>query len=291
MEQQQTRNNNKPMPKQNKGEKDEQSFKHKIFTLNKNGDYKELVEILGPDASKGIILINMKTGEEIKEEEDIEDKAGTNYKADAAIKMKKTGETLYPSIKSMKGGKPTILNHTPRSANIFQNKGILNDKLHKIDKVVQKYHEYRRAPGGTEEVKINKLNLDEEDNNTLVELIKNFMFNATGQGLSKCPANSILVINKDDTYTFEKLETIEKQYEYVKKNLSKFDIALVSRKGMPCNIKTKKEAEEKMQHDKKYAQKYEQLRPWIFETDKRTRSNPSGNIILKACLHIRWSLS
>jgi len=278
--------------KKNKGEKDEYNLKKKLFTLNKNGNFKELVEIFGLLTYEGIELLNLQTGEEIKNIEDIEDKAGTNYKADTMIKIKSTGEMLYPSIKSMKGGKPTILNHTPRSAKIFQDGGSLYHLKDEIDKVMRKYNEYRRAPGGTEEVKLSGRfleTLDEEDINTLVEVIRTFMFEATGQGLSKCPANSLLVINKDDTYTFIKLETKEKQNEYIIQNLSKFDMALVSRKGLPKAIKTKRKAEEKYKIDEKYKIKYNQMKPWIYETDKRTKSNPEGKTVLKAALHIRMS--
>lgn len=29
------------------------------------------------------------------------------------------------------------------------------------------------------------------------------------------------------------------------------------------------------------------MKPWIYETDKRSRSNPEGKVVLKAALHVR----
>ena len=277
--------------KQNKGEKAEYNLKKKLFTLNKNGNFKELIKILDQEADEGIILLNLKTKEEIQNIEDIEDKAGKNYKADTMIKMKKTGEIYSISIKCDHGGTPSILNHTPRSANIFQ-KGSLSSSLSKIDNLIQKYHKYRGSPGGTEEVKLSGIfleTLDDENKTILIKVIRTFMFAETGKGPSECPANCLLVINKYGSYTFKKLETIEKQNEYIEQNLSKFDIALVSRKGLPKKIKTKSEAEEKCKTDKKYKIKYNQMEPWIYETNKSKKPNPENKIFIKAALHIRMS--
>jgi hypothetical protein len=275
----------------NIGEREEQKLKIHIYKLIRDGKNKELVNIFGSKAQGGIQLFAVNEPNKfIKELDEIGGKAGSCYKADMIIEITSSGRRWHPSIKSMKGGNPSIINHTPRSAKIFQEGGSLHYLLPKIDNVIRKYHRYRKAPCGTEEVELNGpflATLDQEDKNTLIKVIQTFMFDETGKGCSKCSADSLLVINKDNTYTFIKLDTDEKQREYIQKNLSKFNIALVSRKGLPKKIKTKKEAEIKCKTDGKYKIKYNQMKPWIYETDKRSRSNPEGKVVLKAALHVR----
>jgi hypothetical protein len=274
----------------NIGTRDEWKCKTNMYTMDRYKKYEKLEDIFGREAKDGIQLFEVsKPDEPIQEMDEIRQKTGSKYKADVIVEMRSSGKRYYPSMKSLKGGKPSILNHTPRSAQIFQKGGKLHRILPRIDALMKKYHEYRRAPGGTEEVVLNKLHefLDNVDINTLIEVIRVFMFEDTGTGRSKCPADSLLLINENHTYSFRILDTVEKQSAYIRNNLSKFDIALVSRKGLPKDIKTKRVAEMTCTTEKNYRMKFQQMKPWIFWTNKKTRSNPEGQTIMKAALHIR----
>ena len=66
-------------------------------------------------------------------------KASSCFKADCKIRMIRTGNIYTSSIKSKNGTNPAILNHTPRSAKIFREDGLLHDCIDCLDKVIEEY--------------------------------------------------------------------------------------------------------------------------------------------------------
>ena len=108
----------------------------------------------------------------------------------------------------------------------------------------------------------------------------------TGKCDSKVKADSILII-KNDQVTFKYLPSKELQREYIRTNFNSFNIACVSRKGLPKNIKFKEDAEKRSETDEAYSKKYQEMKPWIFETTDNGRNNPDNKVKLKAALHIR----
>lgn len=123
---------------QNIGEKDEVLLLLDLYHLNEMNEFDKLIEIFGEEASEGISILNLDTDDEIVDLNKLS-KAPCGYKADCKIRMKKTNNVYSISIKSKNGANPSILNHTPRSAKIFQEGGILNDHVCVLDKIIQEY--------------------------------------------------------------------------------------------------------------------------------------------------------
>jgi len=123
---------------QNRGEKDEVLLLLNLYHINEMNEFDKLIEIFGEEASEGISILNIDTDDEIDDINKVS-KAPSCYKADCKIRMKKTNNIYSISIKSKNGANPSILNHTPRSAKIFQEGGILNDNVCCLDKIIQEY--------------------------------------------------------------------------------------------------------------------------------------------------------
>ena len=90
-------------------------------------DIKYCTELFGSEAQEGIEVINIETGKPYEDITDIK-KSKSVSKADTIIILRKTQKQLNISIKSKTGAKPSIIKHTPRSANAFQNE-YLKDNL------------------------------------------------------------------------------------------------------------------------------------------------------------------
>lgn len=289
---QEKKNKKKSTKKQNKGEKAEVHFKKTIFELNNKKKYQELINIFGEEARQGITMLS-DTGVPIQKIDDIS-KSPSSSKSDLDIKMNSTGGLYSISIKCFDGGKASILNHTTRNAKIFQEGGNLNSIIQELDILIEEYCKYRATPNGREEMNLKKLidvvPIDNRDKleKTIIKVILEFMFKASGKGPSSNPSNSLLEIKKNQ-YHFTPLKTDDSKYEYIKKNLERFDIALVSRKGLPLNINTKLAAEAELKKNNAYGEKYKIMQPWIYETSKSNKPNPDNKIFLKAALHIRIS--
>ena len=106
----------------NKGERDEVLAILKLIYLNYTENYEELIKIFGDDASEGIKVLDTTLSHIPKRNIYDIKKTISSYKADCVVIMNKTGKTWAMSIKSKNGANPTILNHTPRTAKVFQKK-------------------------------------------------------------------------------------------------------------------------------------------------------------------------
>lgn len=247
----------------NRGEKDEVLVLRKLYRLNEREEYDKLVEIFGEEASEGISILNIETDEEIDDINKIS-KAGCNYKADCKIRMKKTNNIYAPSIKSFNGRDPSILNHTPRSAKIFQEGGIFNDLVSCLDKILQEYIFERTNKTIGQDIPISNLKCLKDDDSlkkTFSEILLYFVFNGTGKQYSKCKSDAIITYH-DDKIIFTKCDNIQNKKEYIESIFDKIVISLRN-KGMPKVLK-------------------EYCKPWVFNDVK-----PDGSIKHKGSLHIR----
>lgn len=247
----------------NKGEKDEVLLLLELFYMNEINQYNYLVEIFGEEASEGILFINIDTDKEIIDINKIS-KAPSNYKADCRIKMRKTKNIYNISIKSKNGAIPSILNHTPRSAKIFQENGIFNNYLPYIDKIIEEYIMKRQNKIIGEDVLISNLMCFK--NNILLkekfkEVLSYFVFDGTGKGYSKCKSNAIITY-ENKKIIFKKYDTIEDKKVYIDSIYDKIVISLRD-KNMPKIIPI-------------------HCKPWIFNDIK-----PDGSIKSKGSLHVR----
>ncbi len=258
--------NNTLINKKNKGERDEVLLLIELFHLNETGQFDKLIVIFGEEASDGISILNMDTDDEIVDINNLS-KAGACYKADCKIKMKKTSNIYTPSIKSKNGANPALLNHTPRSAAVFQKNGILNAVIIYIDKIITEYKYKRKNKIIQEDTTINNLEClnDNKLKEIFINVLRYFVFDGSGKGYSKCRANSIIEYENGEI-NFIKCDNLEKQRAYIISIYNRIVLSLRS-KGMP-NPKRKI--------------KCEYCEPWIFKDVKS-----DGTIKLKGSLHIR----
>ena len=169
------------------------------------------------------------------------------------------------SIKCKHCANPAILNHTPRSANAFQNPDLLNNHLLILDSFIKNINHLREKNIFGEDIPIKKIdNIDKETKKILIEVLKYFVFEGSGSKLSQNPSNSILEII--DPYDYEKyifiqcIDDIQKE-KYIDSIYNKIIISMRD-KGMQKNIS-------------------ELSKPWVFEHNK------NGLIKYKDRLHIR----
>jgi hypothetical protein len=197
----------------NIGEQDEYSFKKELF--GKRMDISYCISLFGEKAQKGIELV-ASTGQPYQDLYEIPKKAKSSSKCDLSILFKNTQEILHLSIKSKRGSNPSILNHTPRSANVFQH-GPLKDDLIYLDMLAKEYHDKRTKGTISEDVKLSTLENYSIDHikQSVFNLLIYFIFIGTGRQASTPSCNSIMILNKDTTKTFISCITQEEKETYV----------------------------------------------------------------------------
>ena len=248
---------------QNRGEKDEVLLLLDLYHLNEMNEFDKLIEIFGEEASEGISILNIDTDDEIVDLNKLS-KAPCGYKADCKIRMKKTNNIYSISIKSKNGANPSILNHTPRSAKIFQEGGILNDHVCVLDKIIQEYIYKRINKIIGEDTSISKLMCLKDDyslKEKFIEILSYFVFDGSGKGYSRCKSDAIITY-QNDKIIFEKYDNIQNKKVYIESIYDKIVISLRD-KGMPKVMN-------------------EYCKPWVFNDIK-----PDGSIKHKGSLHIR----
>jgi hypothetical protein len=230
----------------NKGEKDEIKYKKELF--EKRMDIKYCTALFGCDAQEGIEVINIETHEPYKNITDIK-KSKSTSKTDTIIILIKTQKVLHISMKSKTGAKPSIINHTPRSANVFQNE-YLKDDICYIDILAKEYIDKRKQGLIGEDVELGKLYSynDEKVKNSLIKLLVYFTFKGTGSKISEHECNSVLIINKNGSLSFILCDTEKEKETYIQTIIEKSIISFRN-KGMPKNIT-------------------EQCMPWVYVNDK-----------------------
>ena len=223
--------------KGNKGEKDEIAFQQELFTKNKDNDNDYLKKTF-PDycGEGGIELINPNTRLAYTSVKEIT-KTKSTSKADFIVCYKKIcgqPQTWNISYKSFRGGNPSILNHTPRSANVFQEAGELHLDVSGLDILAKEYIEKRNQGLFGEDVRISRF--DTYHNDSVRQSIQNtvayFVFKGTGRGKDKHECNSIMIKNRDGSHTFRSYDTDEEKLVYVRSIIENCVISFRN-KGMP----------------------------------------------------------
>jgi hypothetical protein len=229
-------NNVTCVKKRNIGEKDEIKYKKELF--EKQMDLKYCIALFGNDAQEGIKIINTDTGNPYKNITDIK-KSKSSSKADIIIILIKTQQQLNISIKSKTGAKPSIVNHTPRSANVFQNDYLKYDLCY-LDMLAKEYVDKRKEGIIGEDVEIGKLSSynDEKIKNSLIKLLIYFTFKGTGSKITDHECNSILIMNRDKSLTFILCNTEKEKESYIQSIIHKSIISFRN-KGMPKNTSEK----------------------------------------------------
>lgn len=220
----------------NKGELAEVSIIKKILTLSLDNKQTDLVKIFGRDAIGGITLYNLDSKNIITDINSIK-KSNSSNKADCIIKFNNLNKLMYVSIKCMNFSNPSILNHTPRSAKVFQKGEILFEHLDKLDKLIWLMNKERINRIVGEDILISKQfpTLDPQIKKSIIDTIVYFMFYGTGKGVSTNPSNSILEIyNLDDfdKWKFFNLDNKVAKLNYINNLYNKLIFSMRD-KGMP----------------------------------------------------------
>ena len=106
-------------------------------------------------------MYNIKTNKQIEKIDDIK-KAESGSKSDFMIKFIKNNMFMNCSIKCEHGAMPTILNHTPRSAKVFQDGGNLFTELENLDTLISYLNKERINGNVGEDIHIKNMNISEE---------------------------------------------------------------------------------------------------------------------------------
>jgi len=246
----------------NKGEKDEVLLLLNIFYLNHTQNFHKLVDMFGCDASEGVILIDMNTRIPITDITKL-GKAPASFKADCSILLVKPDTVYNASIKSLQCANPAIMNHTPRTAKVFQSTGHLSKCVNSLDVVLQEYISKRGAKTIGEDIHLCKLDCLQDNliRSDVKEVLSYFLFDGTGKGDSKCKANAMMLYNNNNI-EFVKCCDLEQKKMYVETILEQCIVSLRD-KGMPTTVG-------------------EECMPWVFNDTKA-----DGSIKYKGSLHIR----
>ena len=249
----------------NKGEVGEILTIKILFRLAQENKIDNLIKIFGKDADKGITIHNINDKKKISNIEEIK-KTKCTSKADCIIKFVKTNKFMNISIKCMHCAMPAILNHTPRSAKVFQEGGILNKNLDNLDNLISLMNKERIEENVGEDIHISKTFpfLENELKKNLIEVVKYFMFDGSGSGNSNNPVNSILEIydpNNINKWKFINCEEDKNKIKYIESQYDKFVLSLRD-KGMPKN-------------------KNKICEPWIYYQKKNSKEKGSLHIRLK----------
>lgn len=229
--------------------------------MNEKKQYDKLIDIFGDEASNGIQIICINTNNIITDINKLS-KTSSKFKADCIIKMIKNNYKYYISIKSNNGAPPAIINHTPKTAKVFQQNGILYNYIKTLDIIMKEYIEKRTAKIISEDISITELKSFNNNHIRLnfMNILSYFIFNGSGKGNSKFSANSIINYI-DNKIVFIKCRDIEEKDIYIQTIYNKIIISLRD-KGMPKNIK--------------------QCNHWLYKDYK-----PDNTIKYKGSLHIR----
>jgi hypothetical protein len=193
------------------------------------------VSVFGEEGSEGIEVLNP-DGQPYLHIFEIPKKAKSSSKSDVSILIRKTQRVWHASIKSQSGSAPSILNHTPRSANVFRI-GELNSELRNLDQLASEYIEERTKKSISEDVKISNLKAyeNEEIRASISNVVTYFFFVGSGRTKSLIECNSILILERGGGIHFIPCESNEKKKIYVNSILGKCVLSFRN-KGLKKNI-------------------------------------------------------
>ena len=255
----------------NKGERGETRIVNDLFT---NRDNPEIIKQIFGIYSR-IRLRNPKDNTIINETHLTKWKGATYCKADIIVEFIDKNITKRPSIKCFDGAGVTLLNHTRRSAKCFQGGGDLAYTLPTLDRVIKIANQMRRDGLVTEDIPFSRLESNEEimtsDYDVILEIVRYFTFTGTGNKVSECEADSLLIVY-DSAHigtksTFVDCDSKEAKDTYIRKLVPHLRLSIRSGKGMP---------------NPNNLSDIEVCHPWYYE---------SGTEGTKGALHVRYMKS
>ena len=159
------------------------------------------------------------------------------------------------------------MNHTSRSANVFQKNGDLHQQLCILDDIIKNMNKLRENGTVGEDIPIKNILSTNIHKNCIKKIIKYFMFSGSGRGKSKKASNCILSV-KDPTnittWKFINCDTEMRKLDYINSIYNNLILSMRN-KGMPKN-----------------KEKLNICEPWIYK-----HKTDGGIIKKKGSLHIR----
>ena len=197
--------------KKNIGERDEYRVIVELFRHREDPLY--LCPVFGEEAREGIRVIDP-NGKEYTDVSEIPQKADAKYKCDATFQFVLSGRVSHVSIKSLRGAKPSLLNHTHRAAKVFQDE--LKDELVHLDRLAKEYHAIQ-AVTPKEDMPFRDLPCFSEEpvRQAMLKLLVYFVFVGTGSKKAVQACDAILVFHKDERLEYISCVTEEERMVYV----------------------------------------------------------------------------
>ena len=261
----------------NKGELGEICVIQKLYQLSN----KIYVNLFGDDAIDGIKLLDITTKQPITNINLIK-KAPSSSKADCLLQLNKTKEYLYISIKCQHGSPPTILNHTPRCAKVFNIlNGDLKNEVKTLDTIIQQLNEERKKGTVGEDIQIKNILLSEYQKECIINTVVYFMFDGSGNSKSNNPCNALLEIkeiNNLESWKFIKCNTDTDKKMYVQSIYERLILSMRD-KGMPKSISNM--SKKNITDTSNLPEIYTTCEPWIFHQAKNNKKKGSLHIRIK----------
>ena len=222
--------------KGNKGEKDEIASIRELFEKRHDNEFCKS-KFSDHCGEGGIEVISPNTHLAYTSVKEII-KAKSTSKADIIVRYNNAnGQTKCWNIsyKSLTGAPPSIINHTPRSAKVFQAFGDLHHHVSGLDILSKEYIEKRTQSLFKEDVKIGMFDTyknDEQVRQSMLHVVCYFVFKGTGRKKSVHECNAILIKNRDGSHRFTTYETDDEKLEYIRSIIEQCVISFRS-KNMP----------------------------------------------------------
>jgi hypothetical protein len=240
-------------PSKNIGERDEVLCVTHLLSF----DINKLVSVFGTRAKSGIIVRDVRTGNPVTIPNI--SKSPPWCKADVIVEFIDTKEIRNISVKSNNGMPYAVVNHTPRSAHVFQH-GSLNTYLADLDYVVMRMNKQKYMSESAEDINIEDLKyLLRRHIVVLKRLLMYFVFCGSGSGDSKVQADSVLLIDGGDLKFVDCYHDVDKK-KYIDSLYPKIKMSMRN-KGMPTKPKNMTRASQK-----KYVTRMELCNPWMYGT-------------------------
>ena len=243
----------------NIGERDEYRVITEMFQHRQDPVY--LCPIFGEEAREGIRVIDP-NGKEYQEVAEIPQKAKAEYKGDVTIQFVLSERKIHVSIKSLRGAKPSLVNHTHRAAKVFQEE--LKDDLVHLDRLAKEYHAIQLVTP-KEDIRFGEIPCFAEEpvRQAILKLLVYFVFVGTGAKKAVQACNAILVFHKD-------------RLEYISCGTEEERMAYVSSQIDQCRVSFR---------DKGMSKTNELKLPWvgIYYSEKK------GKPIDYGAIHVRMA--
>ena len=197
-------------------------------------------------------------------------KASNCSKADLILRT--TLRDLKVSVKFFKGQPPSILNHTPRSAMVFQS-GSLTCSVPALDTLIARLNLMRINGTFSEDIYLKEVEMLESEKRAMENVFSYFLFKGAGSRYSTVPADFILEVgtmfHEIEEWQGVNCSTEEQKLAFVKSIMNRVVLS-IRNKQMPTARAVKANPAIA-----------DQVEPWIFHPRKYVGDTICGSLHLR----------